>query len=402
MCVRISVMSGDDVATAQVGEAQGPWWRPPLADVILAAVLSLLVFWPPLLITVPLAWRRRLPLAAFLTQMVGLAISADRGIVPELTGFAALMLGIYSLAAYHRDPWVSLAVLLTAATWVAVQFGDATPEVPEYLTAFILVVPLWLVGNQVRQSHRRVEASTSRAERLARERDTAAVAAIAQERARIARELHDVVTHNVSVMVIQATAATQVLEIEPARAQEAMHAVVRVGQEAMAELRDMLNVLGGTGQPDEPVAPKEPQAGLDQLDGLVSRVMAAGLPVTVRQTGVLRTRPPGVDLAAYRVIQEALTNVLRHAPGAATTIRLDYGAEALLVEVANDAPPGRPAAADLSTGEGGRGLAGLDQRVRFHEGELRAGPRPDGGYVVSARFPWRISPWQASPWEPGP
>jgi len=201
-----------------------------------------------------------------------------------------------------------------------------------------------------------------------------------------------VVTHNVSVMVIQATAATQVLETEPARAKEAMHAVVHVGQEAMAELRDMLNVLGATGAHDEPVAPKEPQAGLDQLDGLVTRVRAAGLPVTVERTGVLRVRPPGVDLAAYRVIQEALTNVLRHAPGAATRIRLDYGPEALLVEVANDRAPGRPEAAHLSTEEGGRGLAGLDQRVRFHEGELHAGPRPDGGYLVSAAFPWEPRP----------
>jgi signal transduction histidine kinase len=394
-------MSGYEVATQQIGEAQAPWWRPPWTDVIMAAVLSVLVFWPPLLITVPLAWRRRLPMAAFVAQMVGLAISADRGPTPELTAFVALLLGVYSLAAYYHNSWVSLAVLLTTATWVAVQFGDAAPDMPEWLTSFVLVIPLWLVGYQVRQSRQRADASTSRAERLARERDTAALAAIVQERARIARELHDVVTHNVSVMVIQATAATKVLDTEPDRARDAMRAVERVGQEAMAELRDMLNVLGGAGPGDEPAMPSHPQVRLDQLDGLVDRVRTAGLPVTVEHTGVHRAVPPGVDLAAYRAIQEALTNVLRHAPGAATRIRLDFGAEALLVEVENEPRPGRTPVPDQSTGESGRGLAGLEQRVRFHQGELRAGPRPDGGYLVRVRLPWWSSPWRPSSLEAG-
>lgn len=355
--------------------AGGPWWRPPLADVILAAVLTVLVISPPLIITVPLAWRRRLPLAAFLVQMAGLAIGGD-DLRPELTSFIALLVGVYSFAAYYPSGWVSLGVLLTVAAWVAIVFGDAAPDLPEWLTAFALVVPLWLTGNQVRQSRQRAAASSSRADRLERERDTAAQAAIAQERARIARELHDVVTHNVSVMVIQATAAVQVLDTEPALARDAMRAVERVGQEAMAELRDMLNVIGA----DEAAAP----GGLDQLDALVNRVRSAQLPVTVTHSGARRRPPPGVDLAAYRVIQEALTNVLRHAPGAATRVDLDYGDEALVVTVVNEPAPVR----SESTIHSGRGLAGLAERIRVYQGELWAGPRPGGGYQVTARIPW--------------
>ena len=274
-----------------------PWWRPPLADVIIAGVFSLLVITPPLLITLPLAWRRRLPLLAFAAQTAGLAIS-NGDLSPELISSIALLFGVYSLAAYHPSGWVSLGALLFVASWAAIRFGEVTPDMPEWLTAFVLVVPLWLFGNQIRLSRQRVEASTSRAERLERERDAAALAAIAQERARIARELHDVVTHNVSVMVIQATAATKVLEREPALALDAMRAVERVGQEAMAELRDMLNVLGSDPAADDAaadglVAPSRPQAGLDQLDALLGRVRAAGLPVTSTHTGVRREPPPG-------------------------------------------------------------------------------------------------------------
>jgi signal transduction histidine kinase len=353
-----------------------------LPDVILAAGLSGLVlgslwYWTiipiVLLVTAPLAWRRRYPMMVFGAQVLGIAVTGGE-LQPELPAFVAIVVGVYSVAAYHESAAVSLGVLLAFAVAITVVFGDVAPPIPEPLTALAIVVPLWLAGNQIRLSRQRADASTTRAEQAEQERDVA----IADERARIARELHDVVAHNVSVMVVQASAARQVFDTEPGYARDAMAAIEQVGQEAMKELRQMLDVLG---EPAE--TPRDPQAGLDQLDALLARVRSAGLPVTVEQTGTPRPLPPGVDLTAYRVVQEGLTNVLRHAPGAATAVRVDYGDTELLVEVSNE-PAGVPVVVPT---QGGRGLVGLTERLHLYHGELTAGPRLTGGYRVTARVP---------------
>jgi signal transduction histidine kinase len=270
-------------------------------------------------------------------------------------------------------------VVLLMSVVVAAIFGEVTPPIPDVLTPLALAVPVWLAANQIRLNRMRADESTDRARRAERERDTAELAAIARERARIAQELHDVVTHNVSVMVVQASAARQVIDREPAFVRDALAAIERVGQQAMTELRGMLGVLAESGD-----APRAPQSGLAQVPALLAEVGAAGLPVRLETTGPPRPLPPGVDVAAYRVVQEGLTNVLRHAPGAATTVRVEHGPDHLLVEVVNEAPAEQRTPAGDG---GGRGLIGLAERLHVHHGDLSYGPRLLGGYRLAARFP---------------
>jgi signal transduction histidine kinase len=254
------------------------------------------------------------------------------------------------------------------------------------VTAFSLVL-IAVVGNamQARDRIRRIRA----------EHAAATQRALAEERAHLASELHDVVTHNVSVMIVQAGAARQVLAADPAEATAALLAVEASGRAAMTELRHLLGLLSPSGAGEVPALDGaeagqdlSPQPGLAQLQPLIDRVIAAGLPVELQVGGVQRPLPPGLDLAAYRVVQEALTNVLKHAGKPRTTVRLDYREIELMVEVAD---PGRPipaAGPAVSTVPGsGRGLLGLRERLALYEGELDAGPRPGGGWLVRARLP---------------
>ena len=211
--------------------------------------------------------------------------------------------------------------------------------------------------------------------------------AVQLERSRIASELHDVVTHNVSMMIVQAGAARQVLASEPGQAREAMLAVESSGRAAMTELRHLLGLLSppvdlaGAG----PVDDLAPQPGLAQIDALVGRVADTGLPVSLETGSLPDGLPPGVDLAAFRVVQEALTNVIKHAGKSNTSVKLEYLDGDLIVEVRDS---GRliPAAGPVVSGAG-RGLLGLRERVTIYGGDLHAGPRPGGGWLVQARIP---------------
>ena len=229
------------------------------------------------------------------------------------------------------------------------------------------------MGRALAERTRRAEELQQRAERLEREQQTAALA----ERARIARELHDVVAHSVSVMTIQAGAARLLLDEDPSRAREPLVAVEETGHQALAEMRRLLGVLRGSDD-GETLAP---QPGMAQLDALVEQVRAAGLPVDVRVEGEVRPLAPGVDVAAYRVVQEALTNVLRHAGAARAQVAIRYGGDALELHVTNT---GHAAG---NGGGGGQGLIGMRQRVELYGGELEAGPRAEGGYAVRALLP---------------
>jgi signal transduction histidine kinase len=230
---------------------------------------------------------------------------------------------------------------------------------------------------------RRAGDSAERLRRAEAEHEDQTRRAVEAERARIASDLHDVVTHNVSVMVVQAGAARRVLDSSPDDAREALLAVEASGRTAMTELRHLLGLLapsGGSG--GDPVL--VPQPGLGQVGSLVDRVRAAGLPVELMVTGA-RPLPPGVGLAAYRVVQEALTNVLKHAGQARTAVSIEYRPRELLITVSDEGAPrdqgAYPAAA------GGRGLIGLRERIAVYQGELDAGPRPGGGWRVVARIP---------------
>lgn len=350
-----------------------------------------------LLITVPLVGRRRWPLVCLAVQFCGL-LPFDIHVTAAT--LAALMIGALSLAVYGRSALVSMGVLLVVAGVTAAVKDNTWPSLPGWAGVFALLLPIGLFGVVIRASRSQAEASHQRAEALQREQQAATSLAVAQERARIARELHDVVSHHVSVMTIQAGAAGKVLDAEPELARDALSAIEASGRETMTELRHLLGVLS-PGPDDDDLL--HPQPGLEQLDALVEKVRRAGLPVSVRRTPTVL--PRGVDLTAYRVVQEALTNALRYAPGARieVTITTEPSPEPspepsagsstlgrrcdLVVEVVNDeAPPDARPAAGTHAGTG-RGLLGLAERLRLYGGALETGRRLGGGFRVRARMP---------------
>jgi signal transduction histidine kinase len=356
-----------------------------------------------LLITVPLIGRRRWPLACLTVQFAGL-LAFEHDV--NAATLAALLIGAYSLAVYGRSALLSMSALLVAAGVVAGARTNTWPPLPERAGAFAILLPIGLFGVAIRAARSRARASEQRAEALEREQQAATRLAVAQEQARIARELHDVVSHHVSVMTIQAGAAGKVLDADPEQARSALSAIEASGRETMTELRHLLGVLT-PGSTDDLL---HPQPGLDQLDALIDHVRQAGQPVSARRTPI--ALPRGVDLTAYRVVQEALTNALRHAPGAPIDIVITTepstepssaastgdGWTDLVIEVTNDAPPGTPPS---GAGVGsGTGLLGLAERLRLYGGTLETGRRVGGGFRVRARMPLDAAPRLEAPLEP--
>ena len=330
----------------------------------------------PLLMTLPLAWRRRYPLPVFYLVVAGALMAVSS--VPYV-GFTCVLVAAYSVGAYARRPLVSLGIVLAIATAIAVVIRGGFPPLPQWTAPFVILLPLWLAGHAIRTRQLRADLFEDRATRLEREQEEATRAALAAERGRIARELHDVVAHSVGVMVVQAGAARHVLHTSPDQAGEALRAVEASGREAMTELRLLLGVLSDDG--DE--TPLAPQPGLAQVQALVQRVADAGLPARLHVEGQAHPLPPGIDLAAYRIVQEALTNALKYAGGAPTEVILEYRDAALKIAVLDQGD-------GISNGrrdEEGRGLAGMRQRVALYGGTLEAGPRLECGYAVRAWLP---------------
>ncbi|WP_336213096.1 sensor histidine kinase [Nonomuraea sp. LPB2021202275-12-8] len=250
----------------------------------------------------------------------------------------------------------------------------------------------WLGMALVRARRRHRRALEERGWLLERERESAARAAVEGERSRIARELHDIVSHNVSLMVVQAGAAREVLSTMPQEAEQALRAVEDAGRGAMTELRHLLGLLAPSQSgDDEPYGGDlAPQPGLGRLSALVDRFAFAGLPVDVRISGTPRPLPAGIDVTAYRIIQEALTNALKHGSGMTAQVTVRYAEHYLRVEVLNNGPSvltgGASAPGDRRDGAG-RGLVGLGERVAVYGGDLDARRRLGGGYRVRARIP---------------
>jgi signal transduction histidine kinase len=331
----------------------------------------------------PLVLRRRHPR---LTWALIVLLTAAALRPPTIAGFAAVVVAVYSVGAHGEGRLRSLAMLVVTAVALQVAVPEARPPLPDWSLNPLLIVGLWLAGDAVRGLQ-------ERAARLERERELAARIAVADERSRIARELHDVVAHGVSVMVVQAGAARRLLDREPSRAEDALLQVEAGGRDALADLRRMLGLLTGdasdAGRPDGAAPPAGERPGLDQLDGLAERMRAAGVPVELRVEGPDGELPAGLELAAYRVVQEALTNVLRHAPGATARVEVARGERELRLEVLSTlptTPDAGPAPAPDVQGAG-RGLVGMRERVAAYGGELDAGPGDDGGFAVRARFP---------------
>lgn len=317
------------------------------------------------------AVRRRWPLTAFAVAAGAVFLIQDGLLWP---GFVAVLICAYSAVAYGRAVRWAGALLVIAAIIAASLFANSIPQIPGWLSPFAVLLPAGLFAFALRNARGRADAAARRAAALEQEQAATARAAIAEERARIARELHDVVSHHVSVMVVQAGAAGKVIEKRPDLAANALSAIEDSGRAAMAELRHLLGLMAPA---DDRL---HPQPGLRELDTLVDAVRAAGQPVTLRRDGV--DVPEGVDLTAYRVVQEGLTNALRHAPGAPTAVEIRHDGRDLLVEVSNDVPTGEPGGPGA-----GRGLLGLRERLKLHDGTLHAGAAPGGGFRLTARFP---------------
>jgi signal transduction histidine kinase len=323
----------------------------------------------------PLAFRRRYPVTAFAVIFAAVLVTHDRA---TLVTFVTTIFAAYSAVLYSRFRRTALLAVLTGAVVVTAAFPDTTPPVPARFTALLVLVSTAAVAVGMRGWRKRAGDSAERLRRAEAEHEAETRRAVEAERARIASELHDVVTHNVSVMVVQAGAARRVLDSSPEEARGALRAVEASGRTAMGELRHLLGLLAPAGGEEAVLVP---QPGAGQIRALVDRVRAAGLDVELTVTGT-RDLPPGVDLAAYRVVQEALTNVIKHAVTGRAVVSIEYRADDLLITVLDEG--GYPQAAPAS---GGRGLIGLRERIGLYGGELDAGPRPGGGWRVQARIP---------------
>ena len=381
------------------------WLRrhPTLVDGVLAAALLLGGVGPafakgifigiPLAfgLAVPVMFRRRYPVAAYATAVVAGGIQVALGIRPAATDVAILVL-LYTLAAYtpRRTSVWGLAVCLAGSAvgilrWISLTDHGVLGWLIAGATLFAGPALLaWVLGDSMRYRRAYYASLEDRAARLEAERDAQAQIAAVAERARIARELHDVIAHNVSVMVVQADGASYALDADPGRAREALAAISATGRQALAEMRRLLGVLrreeeGGAFE-------RAPQPGIGELGELLDQARGAGLPVSFTVEGEPQPLPGGIALAAYRIVQESLTNTRKHAgPMASASVTLRYADTALMLAISDDGR-GDPGGAAMP-GTTGHGLTGMRERVAACGGSVAAGPRPGGGFEVVATLP---------------
>jgi len=354
----------------------------PWLGIELAAALGLispkgssLVLLPAGAVIAPVAIRRRQPFLAFCIQVAVLAAAEPRwpDLAETFPAAIALLLGAYSTGAYSRARLASMGVVAGAS--VGLLLATFHGGGPGY--SFLLFGLAWLIGNSLRVERRNHALVAERAKQLEREYEAARRAAAVEERARIAREMHDIIAHTVSVMTVQAEAAHRVMSKQPEAAAEALRAVSDSGRQALTELRRLLGLLGAASSES-----LDPQPGLADVPSLVDRVRKAGLPVELQIEGEQKALLPGLDLTAYRVIQEALTNALKHSGRAPTRVTLHYGESEIRIEVADCGRAARGKAVDGS----GRGLVGMRERVAIYGGDMEASPE-SRGFGVRVRLP---------------
>ncbi|HWG65198.1 MAG TPA: histidine kinase [Streptosporangiaceae bacterium] len=385
--------------------------KPRLVDAGLAVLLAvvgissslhgnLLQVLVELALCVPIVFRRSYPVQAFAAATIVGAAQLLLNLQANLADLAIMIL-LYTLAAYRprRYSIPGLVVCLLGSAAAVARLG---PPHLAFLTWLVIGTILfagpsllaWVLGDSMRYRRAYYSALEERAARLEAERDAQAQIAAAAERARIARELHDVVAHNVSVMVVQADGASYALDSSPERARQALGAIANTGRQAMAEMRRMLGVL----RSDEAGAGVVPQPGIGQLGELLEQTRASGLAVSFAVQGVPGPLPGGVALAAYRIVQESLTNTRKHGgPAASASIVLRYCEDVLVLRITDD---GHGAAAHADGA--GHGHTGMRERVALYGGTLHTGPLPGGGYQVEARLPLAAAESQSSPEPPSP
>jgi signal transduction histidine kinase len=372
--------------------------QPPMTAVVVTT----------LAVTLPLAGRRRFPLSA--ATAVTVAFVVERVLLQSVEPFVtvyAVWLALYSAVVYGRPGRRRLVLALN----VGLLLGEVVRELfflaPQtelalvarsfllLYQAAVIALPC-LLGVAIRSLRERERELAGRATELRREREEKARRAVFEERVRIARELHDVVAHHVSVMGIQAGAARRVLDRHPEKATGVLSSIEASSRQAVVELHRLLGFLRRSGEEDQ----LGPQPGLAQLQDLVERVGRGALAVDLSVEGDPRPLPPTLDVSAYRIVQEALTNSLKHSGGATAAVRVRYLPASLEIEVLDDggaakgmeppsaaADPLRPAEPVGPVDRSGQGLLGMRERASLHGGRLRAGPRPEGGFAVRASFP---------------
>jgi signal transduction histidine kinase len=328
----------------------------------------------------PLFGRRRSPFAAPAAYwLLATSLSfADGGLIPFMVALFPIGMASAFLLGNLRDSrqaWTGLAIVLGGITTVVYNIpGHATPE--------LLFIPVdfgisWVAGFALRERAEQAEAAEVRATQAEREREAAARVAVAEERARIARELHDIVAHAVSVMVLQVGAVRHKLPDALAEDRDALRSVECAGRTALAEMRRLLAAI----RPDGDEAELVPQPGLDGLDSLLEEIERAGLPVELHVDGEAFPLPRGVELSAYRIVQEGLTNALKHAGASDADVTVRYRPDELEIEVRDNGQ-------GSATSDGlGHGLVGVRERVKIYGGEMTAGTATEGGFVLSTRLP---------------
>ena len=347
--------------------------------VVTVIVVGLLLL---LLQVVPLLWRRRYPSLVLLLVAAAFGAKVLLGFNPGIAGLG-LLVAMYSVAAYEVGARRLVSLVIAGLGFVAgfVVFGvTGNPRSFAITVPSLFFVAAWLIGDYLRTRRAYVAQLEERAARLERERDQDRRLAADEERTRIARELHDVVAHDVSVIAIQAGAARAVQLSKPDAAAKALGLIETTARETLIELNRLLGVLrSSNGATPE----RSPQPGIGQLAGLVEELRAAGLEVDARVDGEAQPLPPALDLSAYRILQEATTNVLKHARARRVDIRIHYSPTMLALDVRDDGASGGADPASAS----GHGLIGMRERVALFGGQLRAGRDPAGGFSVHARLP---------------
>jgi signal transduction histidine kinase len=372
------------LALALAGTAQYEIWAHPLFDDgvpgprLANAVLLLLI-------TVPLLCRRRAPTVVFALVLVSVGLQVSlideaRSDQPPFQLWIALLVVFYSLGAHAERRRAIFAGAVGGAVFVGGDLLDllsSGASLEDTVPAWFLLAAAYGVGFALRGQRIQSTLMAHRAERLEHEREQKARLAVAEERVRIARELHDVVAHAISVIVVQAQAGQRVLEGEQASAREALGSIETTGRQALVEMRRLLGILR---KEDRELA-LAPRPSLLYLDVLAERVREAGLPVELHVEGEARPLAPGVDLSAYRIVQEALTNALKHAGPASAQVVVRYRPGAVELEISDD---GRGA---VNGREGGHGLVGMRERAALVGGQVESGTNGGRGFTVRARLP---------------
>jgi signal transduction histidine kinase len=393
-------MSADQNASSSLSLV--PRWVPrlpqPISDGLLVLAISVITLGvhylgtelprsnSPLLIallllqSVPLLWRRRHPLEAL--AIILAAFLAVRVLYSGIWVSVGLLVAVYSLAMYADRRTSILAGLFTGLALIEPLLHSSSNEGPRAFFKLAVFIAAWLLGESLRTRSVYLAHLVERAARLEQEREEGVRRARLEEQARIGRELHDVIAHNLSVMVVQAAAADEVFDSEPKRAREALRAIETTGRQALTEVRRLLAVVEPEAASGDRIGPA-PQPGFDELEGLVRQLDEAGLAVRVDVDGDKRQIPRAVELSAYRIVQEALTNTLRHANATLARVKVCYTDCQLELEVLDNGVGTTSGAGNVD----GRGLIGMRERALLLGGQLEVGPSSQGGFAVHARLP---------------